>query len=129
MFSVARITGHLGGTPAHRPIGQRKSIRALVRNVEEATQWAERGVQLRQGDLSDAHALTSAMAFLAPADDDGFHIELATGPGAVDRPSHEDLHDSLGLHGWRHVCLRVDSIDDTVAKLKRPDVTIVAGPP
>ena len=61
MFFVAGVTGHVGGAAAHRLIEEGKSVRALVRNVENAARWAQRGVELRQGDLSDAYALASAL--------------------------------------------------------------------
>jgi catechol 2,3-dioxygenase-like lactoylglutathione lyase family enzyme len=67
-------------------------------------------------------------AFISPAVDDSFRLELVAGPGAADRPTYENLGDSLALLGWHHLCLRVDSIDGTVEELKRRGVTIVSEP-
>jgi catechol 2,3-dioxygenase-like lactoylglutathione lyase family enzyme len=68
------------------------------------------------------------LAYVAPAVDDGFRIELLAGDGAADRPGYEDLGDSLTLSGWHHICIRVDSTDDTVEELRRRGVTIVTEP-
>ncbi|QGY32927.1 hypothetical protein CUN67_28765 (plasmid) [Pantoea cypripedii] len=58
-------------------------------------------------------------AFLAPENNDSFQIELAAGPGAVVRQGGLQLKDSLGLHGWHHICMRVDNVDEASAELKR----------
>lgn len=68
------------------------------------------------------------LAYLAPPVDDHFKIELLSGSGATGRPAYDDLADSLNLAGWHHICLSVDSTDDTVAELRRRDVTIVTEP-
>ena len=68
------------------------------------------------------------LAYLAPAVDSSFKIELLAGPGAVERKPYRDLGDSLNLSGWHHICLTVDSVDATIAELRRCGVTIVAEP-
>jgi len=68
------------------------------------------------------------LAYVAPAVDDTWKIELLAGPGAVDRPTYDDLGDSLAFSGWHHICLRTDSTDDTVEELRRRGVTIVTEP-
>lgn len=68
------------------------------------------------------------LAYVAPAVDDSFRIEILAGPGADNRPSYKDLGDSLKHSGWHHICIRVDSTDDTIAELRRRGVTIVAEP-
>lgn len=68
------------------------------------------------------------LAYVAPPVDDGFRIELLAGAGATDRPGYTDLGDSLALSGWHHICIRVDSTDDTVEELRRRGVTIVTEP-
>jgi catechol 2,3-dioxygenase-like lactoylglutathione lyase family enzyme len=66
--------------------------------------------------------------FLSPAVDDGFRLELQAGPGATERPAYADLGASLGLSGWHHLCLRVDSVDRAISELGRRGVTIVQEP-
>jgi catechol 2,3-dioxygenase-like lactoylglutathione lyase family enzyme len=67
-------------------------------------------------------------AYMSPAADDGFSFELLAGPGADSRPHYDDLNGSFRLSGWHHICLRVDSIQDTVDELKRRGVKIVSEP-
>jgi len=60
-------------------------------------------------------------AYLAPPNDDHFYIEVLGGgdkfPAEV-RP-YTDLGDSLKYSGYHHLCLKVDSVDETIAKLRR----------
>jgi len=67
-------------------------------------------------------------AFLSPAADDTFSFELVAGPGAVDRPSYDDLRASLTLSGWHHIGFRVDNVDHAIGELKRRGVTIISEP-
>jgi len=68
------------------------------------------------------------LAYVAPAVDSTFKIELLAGPGAVERPPYRDLADSLNFAGWHHICLMVDSVDATVDELRRRGVAIVTEP-
>ena len=68
------------------------------------------------------------LAYVAPAVDSSFRIEILAGDGAANRPSYDDLGDSLHLSGWHHICLSVDSTDDTIEELRRRGVTIVTEP-
>ena len=68
------------------------------------------------------------LAYLAPAVDSTFKIELLAGPGAAERKPYSDLGDSLNLSGWHHICLMVDGVDGTLDELRRRGVTIVAEP-
>ena len=65
---------------------------------------------------------------ISPAVEATFIVELITGPGAEDRPAYEDLASSLKLSGFHHVAFRVESVDNTIAELKRRDVTILSEP-
>jgi glyoxylase I family protein len=62
--------------------------------------------------------------YLAPAVHDDFWIELLGGQKTYTRPSTEDAM----LAGWDHICLRVESADETIAELKRRGVTIFREP-
>jgi len=69
-------------------------------------------------------------AYLAPPNDDHFYIEVLGGgdkfPAEV-RP-YTDLGDSLKYSGYHHFCLKVDSVDETIAKLRARGVAIVTEP-
>lgn len=97
-----------------------------VPDLQSAVAWYKEKLDFRLTASTEGIGLT--WAFISPANDDSFQIELAAGPGAVNRPAAAELKDSLSLHGWHHVCLRVDNVDETLTELTRRDVKIVAGP-
>jgi catechol 2,3-dioxygenase-like lactoylglutathione lyase family enzyme len=68
------------------------------------------------------------LAYLALATDDGFFLELMGGGSPTPRRDYKDLDDSLCDAGYHHLCLHVDSVDETVAELRRRRVTIVREP-
>ncbi|MPV69512.1 NmrA family NAD(P)-binding protein [Burkholderia sp. BE17] len=61
MFLVMGITGRVGGATARHLLAQGREVRALVRNREKATNWADRGVELIDGDWNDAAAVGRAL--------------------------------------------------------------------
>ncbi|QLS59447.1 VOC family protein [Klebsiella variicola] len=97
-----------------------------VPDLDAALAWYAEKLDFRLTASTQGAGLT--WAFMAPANDHSFQIELAAGPGAVDRPANSELRDSLGVHGWHHVCLRVDDLDHALAELRLRGVKIVAGP-
>lgn len=54
MFLVMGITGKVGGAAAQHLLAQGKEVRALVRDRDKASSWANRGVELVDGDWNDA---------------------------------------------------------------------------
>jgi nucleoside-diphosphate-sugar epimerase len=54
MFLVMGITGKVGGATAEHLLAHGKEVRALVRNREKAANWANRGVELVDGDWNDS---------------------------------------------------------------------------
>src|SRR5262245_57024458 len=95
--------------------GDHVGVRVL--DFDEAISWYTEKLDFRvvhrwsHGDLQ--------MAYLAPAVDSNFKIELlAGGPEAAERKPYSDLPDSLNLAGWHHVCLMVDDVDTTVDELR-----------
>ena len=70
------------------------------------------------------------LAYLAPANDDHFMIEILGGgdPLPIDAPAYKDLADSLRYSGLHHFCINVADIEASVAELRRRGVTIVAEP-
>ncbi|MDQ0621969.1 NmrA family NAD(P)-binding protein [Paraburkholderia graminis] len=61
MFLLMGITGRVGGATAQHLLAQGKKVRALVRNREKATNWADQGVELVDGDWNDAAAVERAL--------------------------------------------------------------------
>ena len=61
MFLVMGITGKVGGETAKQLLAQGMKVRALVRNREKAANWANRGVELVEGDWNDSAAIELAL--------------------------------------------------------------------
>jgi uncharacterized protein YbjT (DUF2867 family) len=61
MFLVMGITGKVGGATAEQLLAHGKEVRALVRNREKASSWANQGVELVEGDWNDAAAIERAL--------------------------------------------------------------------
>lgn len=70
------------------------------------------------------------LAYVAPATDDHFYVEILGGgdPQPRDVRPYTDLGDSLKYAGYHHFCLNVDSVEATVEKLRSRGVTIVTEP-
>ncbi|QDL90983.1 VOC family protein [Paroceanicella profunda] len=70
------------------------------------------------------------LAYVAPATDDHFFIEILGGgaPAPADVRPYTDLGASLKYAGYHHFCLTVDSVDATVGKLRARGVSIVTEP-
>ncbi|RRD21383.1 NAD-dependent epimerase/dehydratase family protein [Brucellaceae bacterium VT-16-1752] len=61
MFFVSGITGKVGSAAARRLLENGCKLRTLVRDPVKAAEWAQKGVDVRQGDLTDADALAAAL--------------------------------------------------------------------
>jgi len=61
MLLVMGITGKVGGATAEHLLAHGKEVRALVRNREKAAKWADKGVQLVDGDWNDSRAIERAL--------------------------------------------------------------------
>jgi catechol 2,3-dioxygenase-like lactoylglutathione lyase family enzyme len=96
-----------------------------VPDFDEAVAWYTGKLDFRLISSTSLGKLT--FGFLSPADD-GFRIEILAGPGAASRPSYDDLHASYDLAGWHHMGMRVASVDEAIAELKRRGVKIVSEP-
>jgi glyoxylase I family protein len=68
------------------------------------------------------------LAYLSPANDDDFHLELLAGPMPHLNPVLDDLGVSLEHGGYQHFCLHVDSVDAVHAELVARDVTMIGEP-
>jgi uncharacterized protein YbjT (DUF2867 family) len=61
MFLVMGITGKVGGATAKHLLAHGKEVRALVRDREKASSWANQGVELVDGDWNDSAAIEQAL--------------------------------------------------------------------
>src|ERR1700757_1174982 len=61
MFLVMGITGKVGGATAVHLLTHGKEVRALVRNREKASSWANQGVELVDGDWNESAAIERAL--------------------------------------------------------------------
>ena len=61
MFLVMGSTGKVGGATADHLLARGKEVRALVRNREKASSWANQGVELVDGDWNDSAAIERAL--------------------------------------------------------------------
>jgi uncharacterized protein YbjT (DUF2867 family) len=61
MFLVMGITGKVGGATARHLLAQGKTVRALVRDRKKAGNWADRGVELVDGDWNEASTIERAL--------------------------------------------------------------------
>lgn len=62
MILLTGITGNVGGATARELLAKGVRFRALTRDIVKAAGWAERGVELVQGELENADAVKRALA-------------------------------------------------------------------
>lgn len=60
MYVISGVSGNTGSAAADALLRGGHEVRALVRDISRAAKWAERGVELVQGDLRDIVRLTDA---------------------------------------------------------------------
>jgi uncharacterized protein YbjT (DUF2867 family) len=83
MILLTGITGNNGGATANALLEKGVKFRALVRDLDKAAKWAERGVELVKGDLSDVASVKAALqgvdraVLILPNGQDQERLELA----------------------------------------------------
>jgi catechol 2,3-dioxygenase-like lactoylglutathione lyase family enzyme len=99
-----------------------------VKNFDEAKKWYVEKLDFRV--VHEWPFADEQLAYLAPANDDAFLIELLGGgdPPPLDAPGYTDLGDSLRHAGYHHFCLNVPDIEKAVADLRARGVKIVTEP-
>jgi catechol 2,3-dioxygenase-like lactoylglutathione lyase family enzyme len=68
------------------------------------------------------------LAYLAPANDDNFWIEILGGGDPLAQNDYSDLSESLHPAGYHHFCIDVASVDETMIELRRREVNVVVEP-
>jgi uncharacterized protein YbjT (DUF2867 family) len=61
MILLTGITGNIGGATARALLDKGVKFRALVRDLDKAAEWSDRGVELVKGDLSDTESVKAAL--------------------------------------------------------------------
>lgn len=94
-----------------------------VPDLDSAMRWYERMLGFCPERQLCIDAIPARIAFLKRAD--GFRIELFEVPGAA--PMAEDRRhpdQDLRTHGNKHMCFEVDSVAETLARLKEAGADI-----
>ena len=121
---------HLPAQNSSSPFASMRGHHVAVRvpDFEAAKRWYQEKLDFRV--VHEWPYADQRLAYLAPATDDGFFIELLGDgrPGPIPKPIYADLGDSLRLAGYHHFCLNVASLDDAVRELRRRGVAIVTEP-
>jgi len=68
------------------------------------------------------------LAYLAPANDNSFWVEILAGGKLNSKTKHTDLSKSLEDAGFHHICVHVKNLDKTLAELMKRGVTTVGEP-
>jgi lactoylglutathione lyase/glyoxylase I family protein len=68
------------------------------------------------------------LAYVMPPGQDDFHVEILAGPGAGTQTVYPDVDASLAAPGFNHLCLSVDSVDETLAALRERGLDVVNPP-
>lgn len=116
--------------PAKNPASKLASlagnhVAVRVPDFEVAVKWYVEKLDFRvvhQWPFAD-----QKLAYMAPATDDNFTVELMAGgePKPIPKAVYTDLGDSLRLAGYHHFCLTVVDIEAAVEELRKRGVTIV----
>lgn len=83
MILLTGITGNNGGATANALLEKGVKFRALVRDLDKASAWAEKGVELVKGDLNDKASILAALegvdraVLIMPNGQDQERLELA----------------------------------------------------
>ncbi|WP_337269486.1 NmrA family NAD(P)-binding protein [Oryzifoliimicrobium ureilyticus] len=60
MFAVTGITGQVGAVVGAKLLERGLPVRAIMRDVQKATSWRERGAEIATADMTDAAALAAS---------------------------------------------------------------------
>jgi len=98
-----------------------------VPDLEARKRWFVEKLDFRVLDQWTSEDPPLRLAYLAPANNDLFYIELIGDGSCQPKPHYTNLSDSLRQGGYHHFCLNVANLDNTIAELRRRGVTMVKG--
>lgn len=93
-----------------------------VQDFEAARDWYVEKLDFRV--LHSWAGLGLSWAYLSPAADDEFHLEIMGGPVQRETPVLDSVIDSLSNAGFLHFCLEVDDVEAAVAELEKRGVVV-----
>jgi glyoxylase I family protein len=93
-----------------------------VRDFEAARDWSVDKLDFRV--LHSWTGMNLSWAYLSPAGDDNFHIELMGGPVEHDQTVFDSVLDSLSYAGYLHFCLEVADLDAARSELEKREVPL-----
>ncbi len=110
------------------PFASARSHHCAVRvaDYESALRWYVEKLDLRvvrEWPWEDLR-----LAYLALPDDDDFYLEIMGGGRTEPVRGYANVMDSTKYPGYHHICLRVASVDGTLAELRRRGVDILGEP-
>ncbi|MBD2753093.1 VOC family protein [Spirosoma validum] len=124
-METPQVTIQLPARNTQSPFSHMRGAHVAVRvpDYEASKQWYMEKLDFRLihewpfGDLQ--------LAYLAPANDDNFWVELLAGGQPEAGANYTDLDESLHPAGYHHFCIDVPSVDDTLRELSQRGVTLV----
>jgi len=125
-MSVSNPPAHNTTSPFATMSGHHVAVR--VPDFEAAKRWYVEKLDFRV--IHEWRYADLQLAYVGPATDDHFYIELLGDgePRPVPKPVYTNLGDSLRLAGYHHFCLNVRDVDAAIAEFRRRGVTIVTEP-
>lgn len=93
-----------------------------VKDLEAARNWYVEKLDFRV--LQSWTGMGLSWAYLSPACDDDFHLELTGGPVEHDKPVRDTYVDSLQDAGYAHFGLVVDDVDAALEELQNRGVPV-----
>lgn len=124
-MEIQNVTIQLPARNTQSPFSQMRGAHVAVRvpDYEASKKWYIEKLDFRLlhewpfGDLQ--------LAYLAPANDDNFWVELLAGGQPETHITYTDLNESLHPAGYHHFCIDVTSVDNTLSELDKRGVTLV----
>lgn len=97
-----------------------------VPDLDEARRWWVEKLDFRP--VKEWNFGELQLAYVAPPTDDSFFVELIGGGAPTPERPYTDLVNSLELAGYHHLCFMVESVDETLAEVRKRGVKIVTEP-
>lgn len=101
-------------------------IAMRVPNFEASKKWYVEKLDFRV--LQEWPSGELQLAYLAPANDNNFYIELLAGGQPSSKQKYSDLGESLQPEGYHHFCIDVESVNKTLEEMKKRNINIIGEP-